>query len=292
MFELFNTPPWANLPGPRPIGYEYLLRSGLVGRRIHPWLLLTVDETAYMTNELLKYFPSRKLVVFAVRYDREDAACWDADSTNHTIYSIDSYDSGEKWAYMQTHNSLSNWLRAALEMLHGDDLESWYGTLKPGQRPEDLDTQHPKLRQHLTENAFALSADNNAPGWLENLTYDPYYQFLRYYDLTNCDLPPWRFLSEAEITRTSATLHRAFPARRFVAYARHRDTGALACWDASRRDYTIHVLDRWWEREDTCGVATYPDLYAWHRQALEDFIQAGPQAPSWLSSDGYVPFED
>lgn len=292
MLEQFGAPEWADRPDSRPPGYEYLVRSGWTGRNINPWMLLTLDEAADVTNEVAELFPSRKLVAFALRTERFDVACWDAESTDHRIYSIASYDSGEKWASMQTHNSLSNWMRAVLELHQGDGMEDWYWTLKPGQRPEDLDEQHDELRQNLGESAFAFFEHSEAPQWLQNLIYDPYYQFLEYDGLTHCDLPPWRFLSEVEITRTSATLHKIFPDRRFVAYARRSDTAALACWDASRRDYTIYVLDQWWQRENTCGVATYPELYAWHRHALEDFIQAGPQASYWRKSDGYVPLEE
>lgn len=292
VFEQFGAPKWADRADSRPPGYEYLVRSGLAGVRIRPWMILALDDAATLTNQVAELFPSRKLVAFAIRTDQLDVACWDAESNDHRIYSIDSYDSGEKWAYMQTHTSLSNWLRAVLEMCQEDDLISWYGTLEPGQRPEDLPRQHDELRQHLDASSITPNLKQDAPQWLQDMTYDPHYQILEYHELTSCDLPPWFFLSENEIIRVSATLSTLFPNRRLVAYARRHDTGALACWDLSRRDYTIYALDRWWENDSTGITATYPDLFAWQRQALEDFISAGPQVESWLGRAGDQPFEN
>lgn len=81
----FNAPDWADLSAPRPPEYSRLVQHGLTGLRIPPWYILDVPEAASMTRHVAELFPTRRFVVFAMRGDKDEVLCWDANQSDYQI---------------------------------------------------------------------------------------------------------------------------------------------------------------------------------------------------------------
>jgi hypothetical protein len=99
-----------------PAGFEYprsFIRIYNLGLKcLEPWYALEGDLLRTRYKGLRERYPSRKLVPFAARQDRDDIACWEASGTSvHIIHDFSSAGSEEQDNYADVYG----WLRAAIE---------------------------------------------------------------------------------------------------------------------------------------------------------------------------------
>jgi hypothetical protein len=100
-----------------PPGFAYpkrFLRLFTLGlRHLEPWYLLEGDLLRQRLLGLRDRYPSRVLVPFAARQDRDDIACWEVGAQVHVIHDFSS----PGWEEQDTYDDVYGWLRAAVENL-------------------------------------------------------------------------------------------------------------------------------------------------------------------------------
>lgn len=109
-------PPGMRYPG----AFLRLVERGLT--RFEPWWVL---EGAHLRNHLTglrERYPSRILVPFARREDKDDVACWEDGRGDQVIIIHDFAERGREERHV--YPSFYDWLRQALEdMIEFDNLE-------------------------------------------------------------------------------------------------------------------------------------------------------------------------
>lgn len=104
--------------GDLPPGFHYpsefvrVVELGLTN--LEPWWILQGEVLRVRQTELIERYPSRKLVVFAARQDRDDVACWDLET--HQIAIIHDYAS-PGFEQVENLDDFSSWLRRAVHDL-------------------------------------------------------------------------------------------------------------------------------------------------------------------------------
>jgi hypothetical protein len=95
-------------------------------------------------------------------------------------------------------------------------------------------------------------------------------EFIRVVELGLANLEPWWILT-GDLLRTRHTgLARRYPKRVLVPFARRQDNDDVACWDVpSGKVVVIHDF----ASPGSETRASFPDFYAWLRQAVEDLIE-------------------
>jgi hypothetical protein len=95
---------------------EFLHLLGLGIRALDPWRILEGDQLVVRSSGLAARYPSRALIPFAVRIDRDDVACWDLDRAPRAISVIDDFDTpGDE--QLESFDKFNDWLRQAIEDL-------------------------------------------------------------------------------------------------------------------------------------------------------------------------------
>lgn len=279
MFGDFKAPEWAVLAAPRPPQYSRLVQHGLTGLRIPPWYILDVPEAASMTQCVADLFPARRFVVFAMRGDRDEVLCWDANQMDHRIYSIEGYNNGPQWSTITSRGSVYDWLRSAIcEMMDFEALEDWVPQLTKGQHASDVDNWPKTLKSHFRRATWNGHAAGDTPEWLSRTFLDPHYQLLRHLELTDYDWYPWTFLSDVGVSRLTSDMATIFPDRKFVVYARHIRRDTIACWDADTADHCVFVVHDWLQGANKRHFQEFPNMYGWFQSVIEDFINADEEA--------------
>lgn len=95
-------------------------------------------------------------------------------------------------------------------------------------------------------------------------------QFTRVVGLRLENIEPWYLLEGQALRRTLSGLRTRYPSRQLVPFARRQDNDDIACWDVAQGQKVTVVHDfavTGWEARDT-----FPDFWAWFRQAVEDMI--------------------
>ena len=104
--------------GDLPEGFDYpssfirVVELGLTN--LEPWWIITGDLLRDRQRGLEARYPARQLVVFAMRQDRDDVACWDLDEGGVAIVHDFASPGFEQHDRMSGFNE---WLRRAVEHL-------------------------------------------------------------------------------------------------------------------------------------------------------------------------------
>lgn len=107
----------------------------------------------------------------------------------------------------------------------------------------------------------------------EDLPSDFWYpaSFIRVVELGLTNLEPWHVLMGLQLGERARGLAERYPSRQLIPFASRQDNDDVACWEpALGNDVVVIVHDyasSGWENRET-----YPDFFAWLRQAVEDMI--------------------
>jgi hypothetical protein len=226
-----------------PEDYYRLIATGLT--TFVPWQLLAAAPAASWQSALRSAYPTRQLVPFAARTDRDAVACWAGTSRRVAVLPAHPDDSHDQ---QQIFVDIYAWLRAAM-----DDFLAASASQLPEQTPPLLP-------------GFALPASELPAGF----AYPALFAQVLTTGLRR--LEPWSFFENGAAHRVWPALHVAHPNRQLVPFASHTDRDAVACWDGTQPD--VYVLPMRAGPASTPIVA-YPDLAAWLLAALDEFISQG-----------------
>lgn len=91
-----------------PLAFIRVVELGLT--ELEPWRILQGHDLRVRHAQVAEHYRPRQLVVFAVRRDNDDAACWDLDRRNITVVHGAADPCREQGA---TFDSFYSWLRQA-----------------------------------------------------------------------------------------------------------------------------------------------------------------------------------
>lgn len=88
---------------------------------LEPWGIIDGRFLKMRHNGLRERYPHRNLVLFAVRQDTDDVACWDADANDGLVLIVHDWASSG-WEQRQVFPSFYHWLQAAIVDLINFDI--------------------------------------------------------------------------------------------------------------------------------------------------------------------------
>jgi hypothetical protein len=103
-----------DLPGDFEYPAEFIRVVELGLTNLEPWWIVQGQLLRDRLQGLQKRYPDRKLVLFAVRQDNDDVACWDLDQGNVAVVHDFSSPGFERRGEFR---SFYDWLRQAVEDL-------------------------------------------------------------------------------------------------------------------------------------------------------------------------------
>ncbi len=82
--------------------------------RLEPWWVLDGESLRARLVGMRQRYPTRQLVPFAARQDRDDVACWDGEPERVVI--IHDFAS-PGWEFVREFDNFGEWLRSAIDDL-------------------------------------------------------------------------------------------------------------------------------------------------------------------------------
>ncbi|WP_375504183.1 hypothetical protein [uncultured Jatrophihabitans sp.] len=102
-----------------PPGFLRIVGLGLVD--LEPWLILQGQSLLDRQHGLQARYPSRRVVPFAHRTDRDDVACWDLDAGPEQVSVLSDFDA-PGFEQGEIYPNFYGWFRSAVEdCLEWDD---------------------------------------------------------------------------------------------------------------------------------------------------------------------------
>lgn len=278
-------PDWMSDAQARPVAYDYLVRRGLVGVRLGPWTILSLEDVVCESVQLERVFPGRGLVVFARCSDSGRLACWSGEFPGQVVAvgglaGVSS--SGGVGPFLEVAawgDGVWGWLRCVAQ-----DVTEWLAANRadePGEvygagQMHDPGEGQSGLSSGVGRFVYGLCYGRSVPEWVKGTFGELHLQGFRSSCVTEADWIPWRFLPDDEVTVRTVTLHGLYPDRRFVVFAHRVGGDVLACWDAARGDGVVYVVGDCYASGAERSVVPYPDMLQWFRSVVvEDYIAEG-----------------
>lgn len=91
---------------------------------LEPWYLLEGEFLITVYNDLRKLYPTRRLIPFYRRQDKDDLVCWDVNLSNTKVFRI-HIGASPGWEERGSYNSVYDWLKTAIEDFIEFDTENY-----------------------------------------------------------------------------------------------------------------------------------------------------------------------